>query len=191
MNLISQNLINSLRRINLIFQHEIIQTYCVKDYNGFELLGYSFPKFKNNNKYNLPFFLALPLIEKNILSVSPADKCDHLDVQRHAFNEKNEQQLANPEQEFLLNKIKEFKTIMKNDVDKGIKTNLAMDNFNSYYSNLIDTRLLKILKLAISEFSLEEEKKLTTSERILIKMLSNLIKTWRNFFLEKNPISAD
>ncbi|MHA1725089.1 MAG: hypothetical protein ACTSYC_12580 [Promethearchaeota archaeon] len=191
MNLISQNLINSLRRINLIFQHEIIQTYCIKDYNGFELLGYSFTKFKRNNKYNLPFYLAFPFIERNILSVSPSDKCDHLDVQRYAFNEKNEQKLANPEQEFLLNKIKEFKTIMKNDVEKGFKTNLAMDNFNSYYSNLLDTRLLKILKLAISEFSLEDEKKLTNSEKILLKMLSNLIKTWRKFFLEKNLGSSD
>ena len=54
---------------------------------------------------------------------------------------------------------------------------------SSYSTNIVDSRLLKLLKLAKSKLSLEDEKRLTTSEMILFNKLSELIKSWRAFFL--------
>lgn len=178
------NLMESLRRINFIFQNETVETNCLTDLDGFDLLGFKLNSFKKGKKYKLPFFLALPLIEMNFLEISNKDKCDHLDVQRYAINERDQQMLIEQEHKFLFNKIKEFKKFLINDVKKGFKTNMAMDNFNSYFSNIVDTRLLKVIKLANSEFSLEDENKLTLSERILVDNILNIIKTWRNYFLE-------
>jgi len=40
-----------------------------------------------------------------------------------------------------------------------------------------------LLKLARTSLSLNDERKLTTSERILFTKLFDVIKAWRNFFL--------
>ena len=49
--------------------------------------------------------------------------------------------------------------------------------------NIIDSRLLKMLRLARSELSVDDERKLTNSEKLLYRKLSELIKVWRAFFL--------
>ncbi|MBY9010364.1 MAG: hypothetical protein KGD74_10915, partial [Candidatus Lokiarchaeota archaeon] len=57
------------------------------------------------------------------------------------------------------------------------------DRFTSYSTNIVDSRLLKLLKLAKSNLSVEDERRLTSSEMILFNKLSELIKGWRTFFL--------
>ncbi len=183
MDYIHHNLTDSLRRINFIFQNEIVLTDCLREYEGIDFLGYKLNSFQKGKKYNLPFFLAAPLIKNNILEVFTSDKCDHLDVQRYAINEGNEQKLFHQEQKFLYNKIKEFKAFIKNDVKNGYKTNMALDNYNSYFLNIIDTRLLKLMKLINSQISLDDEKRITLSEKVLVDIFSKMVKTFRNYFL--------
>jgi len=46
--------------------------------------------------------------------------------------------------------------------------------------------LSKMLRLARSELSVDDELKLTNSEKLLYRKLSELIKVWRAFFLSFN-----
>ena len=179
---IEERFADSLNRINFIFKNEKIVTECVKNFDGFSLLGETFGPFEKGKKYKLNLFSSLPFIEKDILKVAATDKCDNFDVQRYAIGERDDVKLNKRSNNFFLNKIKEFRRIMEMEIDKSKKPKIDFDRYNSYASNIIDSRLLKILKLSMTELSLEDERKLTNSEKIFYKNLNLLIKIWRKFF---------
>ena len=182
MEIFEERLSNSLSRINFIFQNEKIITECIKDFEGFSLLGESFGSFEKGKKYKLKLFSAVPFIEQGILTIAPEDKCDSVDVQRYAISERDDPKLIKRTNNYFLNKIKEFRKFMENEIDKNNKPKIDLDRYNSYNSNIIDSRLLKLLKLSMTELSLEDERLLTNSEKLLYKNLYNLIKIWRDFF---------
>ena len=180
--IIEERLANSLNRINFIFRNEKIIAECIKNYEGFSLLGESFGPFEKGKKYKLKLFSAIPFIEKDILKVAPTEKCDNIDVQRYAISERDDPKLIKRVNSYFLNKIREFKTIMENEINKKNKPVIDLDRYNSYTSNIIDSRLLKLLKLSLAELSLEDERLLTNSEKLLYDYFYNLIKIWRDFF---------
>ena len=104
-------------------------------------------------------------------------------MQRYAISERDDQKLIQTEDGFFLNKIKEFKQIMKNDIKNKNKPQINLDRYNSYSSSMVDNRLLKLLKLAKTELSFDDERRLTISEKLLFEILFKLIKNWRNFFI--------
>jgi hypothetical protein len=116
------------------------------------------------------------------MQVALSDKCDSIDVQRFAIEERDDPKLKKRNIKFFLNKIKEFKRLMENEIDKNYKPKIDLDRYNSYTSNIIDSRLLKILKLSMAELSLEDEQRLTNTEKIFYENLYKLIKVWRGFF---------
>jgi hypothetical protein len=179
---IEERFANSLNRINFIFKNEKIMTECIKNFEGFSLLGQSFGPFEKGKKYKLKLFSAIHFIEKDILKIGSAEKCDNVDVQRYAISERDDMKLIKRVNNFFLGKIKEFKRFMQNDIDKNRKPKIDLDRYNSYASNIIDSRLLKLLKLSMVELSLEDERRLTISEKEFYKNLYILIKTWRDFF---------
>ena len=73
---------------------------------------------------------------------------------------------------------------MEKDVKDGIKPMIDLDKFNSYLSNIIDNRLLKLLKLSKAELTLDDEKRLTISELTLYRLIFDLLSTWKTFFLK-------
>jgi len=178
-----EHLANSLNRINFIYRNENIITECIKSSEGISILGESFGPFEKGKRYKLKLFSAIPFIENDVLKVEQEEKCDNIDVQRYAIGERDDQQLIKRENNLFLNKLKEFKRFMEHDIKKSYKPNIDLDRYNSYTSNIIDGRLLKILKLAKAELSLDDELRLTNSEKLLYEYLYNLIKTWRQFFL--------
>lgn len=178
-----EHLANSLNRINFIYRNENITTECIKSSEGISILGESFGPFEKGKRYKLKLFSAIPFIENDILKVEQEEKCDNIDVQRYAIGERDDQKLIKRENNLFLNKLKEFKRFMEHDIKKSYKPNINLDRYNSYTSNIIDGRLLKILKLAKAELSLDDERRLTNSEKLLYEYLYNLIKTWRQFFL--------
>lgn len=180
---IKLRLANSLKRLNFIFRNEIIVTECIKNFKGFSLLGESFGPFEEGKNYKVKLFSAIHFIENDILKVALIDKCDNIDVQRYAIEERDDLKLIKRTNSFFLNKIKEFKRIMKNKINKKYKPEIDLDRYNSYSSNIIDSRLLKLLKISIAELSLDDERRLTISEKILYNYLNNLITIWRDFFL--------
>lgn len=177
-----ERLANSLNRINFIFRNEKIIAECIKNSEGFSLLGESFGPFEKGKKYKLKLFSAIPFIEKDILKVAPTEKCDNIDVQRYAISERDDPKLIKRSNSYFLNKIREFKTFMENEINKKNKPVIDLDRYNSYTSNIIDSRLLKLLKLSRAELSLEDERILTNSEKLLYDYLYHLIKIWRDFF---------
>ncbi|MBY9020420.1 MAG: hypothetical protein KGD67_05135 [Candidatus Lokiarchaeota archaeon] len=174
---------DSLNRVNFIFKNEEITTECINDYNRFSMLGSNFGPFEKGEKYNLPFFVALSLIENNIIKIAVNEKCDNVDVQRFAISERDNQMLLQRETFYFLNKIKEFKFFIEKEVEEKNKPKIDMDRFTSYSTNIVDSRLLKLLKLARSNLTLEDERRLTSSEIILFNKIRELIKIWRTFFL--------
>jgi len=176
---------DSLNRVNFIFKNEEITTEGISDHNGFSILGESFGPFEKGKKYRLPYFIALPFIENNILRIDSREKCDNTDVQRYAISERDDQKLLHRENKFFLNKIKEFRVFIEKEVIENKIPKLDLDRFNSYSINIVDNRLLKLLKLARTNLSLNDERKLTTSERLLFTKLFDIIKAWRDFFLMK------
>ena len=171
--------------MNFIFRNEEIITEGISDHNGFSILGESFGPFEKGKKYNLPYFVALPFIENNILKIDSKEKCDNTDVQRYAISERDDQRLLYRENNLFLNKIKEFRFLVEKEVNENKIPKLDLDRFSSYSINIVDNRLLKLLKLARASLSLDDERKLTSSEKLLFAKLFDLIKVWRNFFLTK------
>jgi len=185
LNKIENQLEDSLKRVNFIFKNEKITTEVINEHNGFSILGESFGPFEKGKKYNLPYFVALPFIENNILKVDSKEKCDNTDVQRYAISERDDQGLLYRENKFFLNKIKEFRFLVENEVKENKIPKLDLDRFSSYSINIVDNRLLKLLKLSRANLSLDDKRKLTSSEKLLFAKLFEVIKVWRNFFLTK------
>ena len=117
---IEELLTNSLNRINFIFKNEKITTECIKSYNGFKLLGDSFGPYEKGKKYKLELFSAVPFIQNDILEIIQQEKCDNVDVQRYAISERDDQRLIQTNENYFLNKIKEFKHFMIEDIKKKI-----------------------------------------------------------------------
>jgi hypothetical protein len=180
---IEDQLMDSLNRVNFIFKNEEMITECIKAYDGFSILGEAFGPFEISKKYKLKYFVALPFIENDIMKISLDEKCDNFDVQRYAISERDDQRLIQRDNPYFLNKIKEFKKFIEKDVYDKNKPKKGLDLFKSFNINIIDSRLSKMLRLARSELSVDDEHKLTNSEKLLYKKLSNLIKVWRAFFL--------
>jgi hypothetical protein len=176
-------LTNSLKRINFIFKNEKITTECIKSFEGFTLLGESFGPFEKGKKYKIMLFSAIPFIINNILEIIQSEKCDNVDVQRYAISERDDQKLIQTDEDYFLNKIKEFKQFMKNDIKKKNIPQINLDRYNSYSLSMIDNRLLKLLKLAKTELSLDDDNRLTISEKLLFEFFFELIKNWRKFFI--------
>lgn len=184
---IEEGFVNSLNRINFIFKNEIITTECIKSHNGFKLLGESFGPYEKGKKYKMKLFSAVPLIQNDILEIISLEKCDNVDVQRYAISERDDQKLIQTSDNFFLNKIKEFKQFMVEDIKKKKKPQINLDRYNSYLLSIVDNRLLKLIKLAKTELSLDDERKLTNSEKKLFDILFNVIKQWRKFFINHKP----
>lgn len=183
MNKIEYKFNDSLNRINFIFKNEEIYVECVKDHHGFSVLGEKFGPFEKGKKYRLKFFIAVPFIKNNILRIANSDKCDNVDLQRYAIEERDEQKLTQREIKNFLNKIKEFHLFMEKNVKDNNIPQKFLDDFKSYNISVIDSRLLKILRLAKSELSPEVERRLTDSERLLYNHIHRIIDKWRGFFL--------
>jgi hypothetical protein len=163
-----------------------VNTECIKDYAGFSLFGEQFGPFEKGKNYVIKLFLAIPFIENSILKVLSSEKCDNIDVQRHAIAERDTQQLIPQDTNYFLNKIKEFRKFMEKDIIDEMKPRRDLENFNSYLMNIIDNRLLKLLRLTKTELSLDAERRLTNSEQILFKRIRELVNTWRSFYLLTN-----
>jgi hypothetical protein len=174
---------NSLKRINFMYKNENITTECVKSCEGFTLLGEYFGPYEKGKKYKIKLFSAIPFIMNKVLEVSQSEKCDNVDVQRYAISERDDRKLIQTEDGFFLNKIKEFKQFMQNDIKNKNKPQINLDRYNSYSVSMVDNRLFKLLKLAKTELSLDDERRLTMSEKLLFEILFKLIKNWRDFFI--------
>lgn len=181
---IEDNFEDSLKRINFIFQNQELFTECIKNHDGFTLLGKKYGPFEKGKKYRLKFFVALSFIEHNILKIASQDKCDNIDVQRFAYGEREDQKLIKHNKNLFLNKIKEFRYFMEKDVKDNKKPWRFLESFSSYYGNIIDGRLLKVLRLAKSKITLDDERRLTMAEKVLAYKFHELISIWRNFFLK-------
>ena len=178
-----EQIVNSLNGLNFIFRNKKITIECVNNFKGVSLFGESFGPYEKGKKYKLKLFSAIPFIENDIMKIDQAEKCDNIDVQRYAIGERDDQKLIERENNHFLNRIKEFRRFMELDIKKNHKPNIDLDRYNSYYSNIVDGRLLKILKLAKAELSLDDDRKFTDSEKLLYEPLNNIIKEWRQFFL--------
>ncbi|MFX1391396.1 MAG: hypothetical protein ACFE9Z_15130 [Promethearchaeota archaeon] len=182
MELIEESLISSLNRLNFIFQNEKIVTECIKNFDGFSIFGENFGPFEKNKKYKIKLSFAIPFIDKYILKIASTEKCDNIDVQRYAIEERDDPKLIKRTNPFFLNKIKEFKRFMINEISKKNKPDIDLDRYNSYSSNIIDSRLLKLLKISMTELTLEDERGFTNAEKLFYTYLYNLIKIWRKYF---------
>ena len=128
----------------------------------------------------------LDIMTINILKITSQDRCNTMEVQRYAITERDNQKLIQQENKYFLDKIKEFQTISEKDVKDGNKPKIDLDRYISYLSNIIDGRLLKLLRMSRTDLSLEDERKLTTSEKFLFNLINEYVTTWRNFYLKGN-----
>lgn len=181
---LEENFGDQLQRLSFIFRNQNITTECIKDYPGQSLLGENYGPFEKGKQYRLRFFIAVPFIRKNYLKTVADEKCDNVDVQRFAIKERDDQSLIRRENKYFLNKIKQFRYFIENEVEDNLRPKVELDRYRSYFANIVDSRLIKLLLLAKVDLSLNDEHKLTHSEKVLYCYFSKLIKIWRKFFLE-------
>ena len=72
---------------------------------------------------------------------------------------------------------------MEIDIEKKKTPQINLDRYSSFSSSIVDLRMLKLLKLAKTEPSLNDERLLTIPEKKLFALLNSFIKQWRNFFI--------
>ena len=168
-----------------MLKNEEILTECVKEYGAFSILGEKFGSYERGKKYKLKLFKAIPLIKFHVLKIVPEEKCDSIDLQRYAIAERDDSRLTLLKDNRFINKIKEFRIFTKLDIENGIKTQNFLDNYNSHFLSLLDSRLQKILRMSKSELSIDDEKRLSDPEHVLFKIIHEIISTWRNFFLKE------
>ena len=174
---------DALKRINFMFKNNEILTECINSHQGISFLGESFGPFERGKRYKMRYFAAMSFIERDILTIAIDEKCDDKDIQRFAVNEVNVgEMLTKQEDPYFLTKLKEYRVIMEKSVNERKIPKIDLDRYNSYTSNYIDTRLVKILKLSKTDISLDDEKKLTNSEISLFKIISKIIRNWRKYF---------
>jgi hypothetical protein len=183
LNKIEYEFIDSLQRINFIFKNKDIYTECIKNHKGFSILGEKLGPFEKGKKYKLNFFLAVPFIKNNILRVALENKCDNVDLQRFAIEERDDLKLIQRDHEFFLNKIKEFHLFLEKDVKENNKPQKFLDDYKSYHTSVLDSRILKIMRIAKTDLSMELEKRLAASEHLLYDHIHTIINIWREFFL--------
>lgn len=183
---IEEKLTASLKRINFIFQNKKIITECIQDHKQIQVFNMKIGPFKKGKRYNLKFFIAAKLINQNILKIPSEDRCDNVVMQRFAMRERDDHKLIELEDKLFLNKIKEFRNFIKNALKEGTIPKINFDKFNSYMGNFVDSRLLKLLRLGSINLSVEDEQRLTHSEKVFYKNISDLIKSWRSFFLTRD-----
>ena len=182
--IIEVQLQENLVRTNFIFKNQTVNTECIKDFKQLALMGDTFGPFERGKKYRMKFFEALLFIKYKVLKMSSEEKCDNVDVQRYAISERDDQKLILRDNHLFLNKLKEFKLLLESEIQNNNKPKVDLDRYSSYFGNIIDSRLLKLLRLAKSDLSLTDEKHLTDSEMLLYKKLFTLIQQWRNFYLK-------
>ena len=185
LNRIQESLIDSLYRLNFIAKNEEILTECVKEYRAFSILGEKFGPFEIGKKYKLKLFKAIQFIKFHILKIVSEEKYDSIDMQRYAITERDDPRLTFLKDNRFINKLKEFRIFTKLDIENGIKPQNFLDNYNSYFQSLLDSRLQKILRMSKSELSIDDEKRLSDPEQVLFKIIHEIISTWRNFFLKE------
>ena len=174
---------DALKRINFIFKNNEILTECISNHEGISFLGEYLGPFEKGKRYKIRYFAAIPFIERDILMIHNDEKYDDKDIQRFAVNEVNVGEvLTKQEDPYFLTKLKEYRVIMEKNVNERKIPKIDLDRYNSYTSNYIDNRLVKILKLSKTDISLDDEKKLTNSENILFKIVSKIIRNWRKYF---------
>jgi len=156
---------------------------CIKNYDGFLLLDERIGPFEKGKEYRIKVFKAIPLIENEVLRISHEEKCDNNVVQRYAIAERDNQKLVRQESLFFLNKIREFKKFLEMEINRGARPHLDKDKYNSYIMSILDNRLLKLLKLTRTELSLDDERRLTSSEHVLFNKIYKLVNIWRKFYL--------
>ncbi|MEJ2293363.1 MAG: hypothetical protein P8Y23_01175 [Candidatus Lokiarchaeota archaeon] len=183
---VEENFGDLLLRLNFIFKNETLTTECIKDHPGKSLLGENYGPFEKSKQYKLKFFIAIPFIVRNYLKVIDIEKCDNINVMNYAVEERDDQSLIRRDSKNFLNKVKEFKLFMEKEVDKNLRPADDLKRYKSYYANIIDSRLSKLLRLAKVNLSLNDEQKLTTSELVLFHYLSRIIKVWRLYFLSNH-----
>ncbi|MBY9007131.1 MAG: hypothetical protein KGD63_10260 [Candidatus Lokiarchaeota archaeon] len=181
--MLKENLEDLLKRINFIYKNQKIFTKCIKDFKGFSIFKERIGPYHEGKTYKLKLFIATPLIKNNILRIASEDKFENVNVQRDAIIERDSLKLKELESKYFLDMVKEFRGFMKNAVKNGEKSKTDLDRYNSYSANIIDSRLLKLLRLATSELSPSDEKKLTNSESVFIEKISEWITIWRNHYL--------
>ena len=180
---VEENFEDHLLRLNFIFKNQTITTECIKDHPGKSLLGETYGPFEKSKQYKLKYFIAVPFIVSNYLKVIDIEKCDNINVMNYAVEERDDQSLIRRESKNFLNKVKEFKIFMEKEVEKSLRPADDLKRYKSYYANIIDSRLSKLLRLAKVDLSLNDEQKLTNSELVLFHNLSRIIKVWRQYFL--------
>ena len=183
MNEIEPDLNDSLMRINFILKNEEFYTDCVKNSDAISVLGKRFGPFEKGKKYKMKLFEIIPFIDANILIISDTEKCDNVTVQGYSIAEKDESRLVRRDNNLILNKIKEFKKFMEKAIRDGTKPQGFLNQYSANLMNLIDSRLNKLLLFSKTSLSMDDESRLTSSEKILYKQMSKLIKIWRMFFL--------
>ena len=189
-NKVEYEFLDSLKRINFIFRNEDVYTECIKNHNGFSMLGDKLGPFEKGKKYKLKLFLAVPFIKNNILKVAPESKCDNVDLQRFAIEERDDQKIIQRENDYFLNKIKEFNLFMEKEVIESNKPQKFLDDYKSYFTSVLDSRILKIMRIAKSDTSVEVEKRLAASEHLLYNNIHKIINIWREFFLNLASIKG-
>jgi hypothetical protein len=144
--------------------------------------------FRKGTNYTIPLWQATVLRELNLVESGESQLASCAEIQKQVAKESTVQKLGAVQKNFYLNARCE-EGILQSHINANLKPKDTGKRFNSYFYDLVQVRLSKLLKLATSVPSKATKKELPEEEQVLLDRLATLIGEWTSFFLKSQTTS--
>ena len=139
--------------------------------------------FRKGANYTIPRWQANILREFNLVEPGEADPVSCSEIQKQVAKESTTQKLGGFQKSFYFNARCE-EGILQTHINANLKPKDMGRRFNSYFYDLLQVRLSKLLKLATSNPSKATRRDLPEEEQVLLDRLATIISEWTSFFLK-------
>jgi hypothetical protein len=173
----NSSLAKELERIRFDLLEGNVSVKFLQDYSGFSFEGISIPAASKGSRVEVPFFIAEILFNNSIIEDYLDDFPSSLQDLTNAVRNEVRSGKLQPLHPFYYILAKE---IVLNEEDQDSQFDeVELKRKESKYNQLINERIAKIVKMADSRAPLPRRSNLTSSEKILLIKINELIQSWK------------
>ena len=181
---------SQLKREEIEFSHQNVDTLCVKTLSAFQHLGRRLGPFKVGHPYTLENYIARILIEEGYLKYNETGHLNRKGIQKINFQESTSTSLRELKQhDYIYVQAHEQLELLNKLYERGKIPRQEYTQFYSDVNDLIRVRISKINRLALQSKTPHTKKLLTSEEQILFSRLSKIIQQWKDYLGKIDPSS--
>jgi hypothetical protein len=172
-----------LERIRFEFTESKMIVKFLQTFAGFSFENITIPPASKGSHLEIPYFIAEILREKSIIEDFSTDFSNSLQDLTGAVRSEVRSGKLQPIHPFFNTLIKEY-TFTEEDQDSQFNE-VEKKRKTSKFNQLVHERVAKIVKMADSRGPLPRKSNLTSSERLLLTELREIVHSWKTEFIEK------